>query len=617
MRGRIVGTGKVAAEHRITQGSPRMVMHAYRAFFAPTLISTVLTLAVSGTMFAQSAEQAGLGRKATIVHKVENANERMEMTVATSRILTLDVKIPQAQVNDPEILDLIPLSPTEIQVSAKNPGITEVNLWDENEQVYTIDVIVFADARELDMILSEEFPNASLTVKAIASGVLISGYVDKADDIDTILRIAEAYYPEENSVLTNIKVGGAHQVALHIKVMEVSRTKLRSLGFDWTQRSGANSVVSMAAGVADAITAAANEGGGMTFGIIDGANSFTAMLEAMRRDNLAKILAEPTLVTVSGRPAYFQSGGEIPVITAGTASSGPNTQYKKYGTEIDFVPIVLGNGKIRLEVRPKISEIDNSRSTGGADAFSVRTVDTGVELTAGQTLAIAGLIQSRTESRRVGIPWVSELPYLGMMFRRVVEERNEIELLILVTPELVGPMNPGDVPRLGPGLQTTSPTDWQLYVRGHIEVPVCCQSCGGTGCSQCDARAAIGRQVPAEPGMIGGSDGQFHGAETVLSSEQIDWSRTPGAPRAHRVDAPITSSPDTHNVADSGTPVLLTPQAASAPEALERAPAASDGVSPAEPDNRSSQSTPSITPERASSSQLPGFMGPIGYDVVK
>ena len=595
-----------------------MVMHALRAFLAPALIGTVLALAVSGVVFAQSGEHVELGRKATIVHKVQSANERMEMTVATSRILTLDQKIPQAQVNNPEILDLIPLSPTEYQVSAKKPGITEVNLWGVDKQVYTIDVIVYADARELEMVLDAEFPNAALTVKAIASGVLISGFVDEADDIETILLISQAYYPEKNAVLTNIKVGGAHQVALHIKVMEVSRTKLRSLGFDWSVPVGAAvgavpSIVSLAAGTADALASAPSSGGGMAFGIVDGGGSFSGMLEAMRRDNFAKILAEPTLVTVSGRPAYFQSGGEIPVITAGTATTGPSTQYKSYGTEIDFVPIVLGNGKIRLEVRPRISEVDPTRSVGTAEAFRVRMVDTGVEMMAGQTLAIAGLIQTRVESQRVGIPWVSELPYLGMMFRRVQENRNEIELLVMVTPELVAPMNAEEVPGLGPGMQTTSPNDWQLFVRGHIEVPLCCQGCGGSGCSQCNSEAAVA------PGMIGGSDEELQGAETLNFSEPVDSNRRSGRRQAHQAAAPFTSS-ETLDVSDSRTPDLPMPRTTIASDTAQR-PAArraavSERVSSENPHNRSSQSTPSTTPESDVSSQLPGIMGPIGYDVV-
>lgn len=575
-------------------------MHALRAFLAPTLISMVLALSVSGTLFAQSGEQAEFGRKATIVHKIQNANERMEMTVATSRILTLDLKIPQAQVNDPNILDLIPLSPTEVQISAKNPGITEVNLWDENKQVYTIDVIVYADASELEMILEQEFPDAALKVKPIGTRVLISGYIDNPDNIDTVLRIAEAYYPDENSVLTNIQVGGVHQVLLHVKIMEVSRTKLRALGFDWTQISGAS--------IVDVVSSDVVPTQGVSFTIRGGGSSFQGVLEAMRNDSLAKILAEPTLVTVSGRAAYFQVGGDIGFVQSVTSDGKETIGWKEYGTRLDFMPIVLGDGRIRLEVRPRVSEVDKANSYGTIPAIKKREVETGVEMRPGQTLAIAGLLQSRVESERQGIPWVSEIPYFGAMFRRVEHKTNEVELLIMVTPELVEPIDPEDVPRLGPGMQTGDPTDWQLYMRGHIEVPICCQSCGGTGCDRCADQAANERLLLEEPGMIGGNYGQFHGEEMLSFSRQDDWSRRSGTQRARQPAVRVMSLPDTFDASDSGSPALPMPRITSASDTAERAPV--------KPHNRSSQSTPSTTPELDSSSQLPGYMGPIGYDVV-
>ena len=588
-------------------------MHALRAFLVPALISTILAHFVSGTVFAQSGEQAEIGRKATIVHKIQNANERMEMTVATSRILTLDQKIPQAQVNDPNILDLIPLSPTEVQISAKAPGITEVNLWDENKQVYTIDVIVYADARELEMILEQQFPEAALTVKAIGTRVLISGYVDNPDSIDIILRIAEAYYPDENSVLTNIQVGGVHQVLLHVKLMEVSRTKLRTLGFDWTQVSSG--------GVVNVIGSGATLAQGVTFTISSGGDSFTGLLEAMRNDSLAKILAEPTLVTVSGRAAYFEVGGEIGFVESVDNNGRTTIGWKDFGTRLDFMPIVLGDGRIRLEVRPRVSEVDHVNSFAGIPAIKKREVETGVEMQPGQTLAIAGLLQTRLESERRGIPWVSEIPYLGAMFRRVEEKANEVELLIMVTPELVEPIDPEDAPRLGPGLQTGRPNDWQLYMRGHIEVPICCQSCGGAGCEQCADQAADERVFLEEPGMIGGSNGQLHGAQTLSSSRRDDWSRRSDTQRIRQPAVRVTSSPDTLDVSDSRSPALPMPRTTSASDTAQRAPAArapavSNEISPAKPHNPSSQSTPSTTPEPDSSSQLPGFMGPIGYDVI-
>jgi pilus assembly protein CpaC len=510
----------------------------------------------------------------------------------------LDEKIPTAQVNNPDILELTALSPTEIQISAKIPGVTQVNLWGENGQIYTIDVIVYADTRELSMILAQEFPNAAIKVKPISTGVLISGFVDQPEHVSTIVEIAEEYYPR---VLTNMQVGGVHQVLLHIKVMEVSRTKMRALGLDWTQTSGGNVFRALGAGAADAVGAAATSGGALSFNVIDGGNSFLGQLEAMRRDSLAKLLAEPTLVTVSGRPAYFQSGGEVPVITGGGLGVPANTEYRPYGTEIDFVPIVLGNGRIRLEVRPRVSEIDPSRSQGSAPAFRTRQVDTAVELMAGQTLAIAGMIQSRLESTRVGIPWVSELPYLGMMFRRVMEDQNEIELLVMVTPELVGPMNPDEVPRFGPGLQTESPTDWQLFVRGHIEVPSCCQNCGGSGCDQCAAQAADGQAV-AVPGMIGDGDGQVYDPDLIYSSESVPASRSGRAGRSSTFPAKTISPPPPE------TKWPIAPQMSLSPSAQAAGPQGSH--------NRSDRPTGSERPGPDDDSPPPGFLGPIGYDAV-
>ena len=254
----------------------------------------------------------------------------------------------------------------------------------------------------------------------------------------------------------------------------------------------------------------------------------------MREDKLLKILAEPTLVTISGRPASFLVGGEIPITVP--QSLGTSTiEYKRYGTQLDFVPIVLGNGKVRLEVRPKISDLDwaNSIVINGTTVpgLKSREVETGVEMNAGQTLAIAGLVQTRVESERRGLPWVSDVPYLGVAFRRMKDENNEIELLILVTPELVDPLNPHEVPRCGPGMDTASPSDCELYLKGYLEVPRCCPNCGGDGCAECRRRRDDGNrgQRQADAGhdprahdavKTGSRDGRLPQAVQSLPSRQ-------------------------------------------------------------------------------------------------
>lgn len=452
-------------------------------------------VAASPLATAQTTSPSPDSRKSnSIIHKVRDS-DRLEMTVNTSRILTLDQKIPQIDVNNPEVVSATPLAPNQVLLSAKKPGVTQVSLWDENHQVHTVDVLVFGDARELSMILAAEFPNAALKVRPVSTGVLISGHVDQPDQVSRIIQVAEEYYPK---VINNITVGGVQQVLLHIKVMEVSRTKLRTLGFDFADFFSDGSMI--ASGVAElagqVVGGMANSGRStFQFRIIGGGDSFYGFLEALRQDDLAKILSEPTLVTVSGRKAYFEVGGEIPYeVSQGLGAV--SIEWKKYGARVDFVPIVLGNGRLYLEVRPRVSEVDNTRSaTSRAPAIKSREVDTGVELMAGQTLAIAGLVQTRIEAQNRGLPVVSEVPYLGALFRRVREERNEIETLVLVTPELVEAMEPEEVPQCGPGMRTTSPSDCELYLKGFLEVPNPCPPCNN-GNGFADAMGEMGHMAP-------------------------------------------------------------------------------------------------------------------------
>ncbi len=200
-------------------------------------------------------------------------------------------------------------------------------------------------------------------------------------------------------------------------------------------------------------------------------------MDFLKTRGVAKIVADPKIMTVSGRPARFLQGGEFPVLvpqSLGTVS----IEYRSYGTQVDFVPIVLGNGLIRLELRPRVSELDPALSVTingtTVPALTSREVDTGVEMRAGQTLAIAGLVQTRTVSQVDSLPWIGELPWIGALFRRTSSRQNEVETLILVTPHLVDAMDCHEVPQCGPGFRTTVPNDFELYFKGYIEVPKCC-----------------------------------------------------------------------------------------------------------------------------------------------
>jgi pilus assembly protein CpaC len=397
--------------------------------------------------------------------------------------------------------------------------------------------------------------------------------------VDLIKGLAQQYYPK---VMTNITVGGVQQVLLHLKVYEVSRTKLRTLGFDFTLQPGGGFLYSGVSGLVDAATGGVASGANptMAFRIVDGGSSFFGILEALRRDDLIKLMSEPTLVTYSGRPAYFKVGGKIPYPVS-QGFGAVQVQWEEYGTKVDFVPIVLGNGQVRLEVRPDVSEIDDTRSPfQGIPAFKNSVVDTGVEIGTGQTLAIAGLVQRRIEAQKKAIPVVGEVPYFGAIFSTKREQLNEIETLVLVTPELVDPMNHDEVPPCLPGMRTTSPTDWDLYLKGFLEVPNPCPPCNGPQCIQ---------RYPGQP------------AQPTLP---------PGAdPQSVR---PIPQGANGVDTRSGQRPVTAASYTTRATAGAVRNSASSGRYNPSSPSARSP--SPGAGTKGG---DMPGFLGPVGYEAAE
>jgi pilus assembly protein CpaC len=280
----------------------------------------------------------------------------------------------------------------------------------------------------------------------------------------------------------------------------------------------------------------------------------------------------------------FQVGGEFPILvpqSLGTSS----VDFKKYGTQVDFVPIVLGNGRIRLEVRPRVSEIDESRNvtvgSSSVPGLRVREVETGVEMSSGQTLAIAGLVQTRVEAENLGLPFISEFPYIGAAFRRVKEQRNEVELLILVTPEFTEARDAQEMPPLSPGLCTTSPNDCELYLKGHLEVPNCCPANGG--CANCPTSGSPTEAIPTPEG--------------------VERSPAPASPRTStgRPSEEVAPLPTPTGHAAAGSPTART--------------AARTSYSP---QNRytspGSQQSPAVSNSQRIGSE-PNFIGPMGYEL--
>ncbi len=535
-----------------------------------------------------------------VVQKIHAANTQVEMTVNTSRILTMDGAIPKAQVGNPELVDFTVLSKNEVQLHAKKAGITTVNLWDDKGDIHTVDVIISGDVRELDLLLRSQFPDAALKLWPTSSSTLImSGYVDRADNVNRIVRIAEDYFPK---VLNNMTVGGSQQVLLHVKVMEVSRTSLKTLGFDWMNfSSGGDFVGSAAAGIitkANPTTSVFRTGAAMTtnssetfqFGIVSDPAGFVGFMDALKQNDLLKVLAEPNLVTVSGRPASYLVGGQMPYPQP-TGFGNIAVNFRDFGTQIDFVPIVLGNGGVRLEVRPRVSEIDPTLSINIAGTavpgFRMREVDTGVELKFGQTLAIAGLMQQRETMVKRGIPYLMDMPFIGVAFSRKSSRINEVELLILVRPELVEGLDPEQVPPCGPGTTSMAPDDCGLFWKGYVEVPVQMPTNG-----------------PAAVGPHGAPMGPHHGqpmpGEYILPGDQV----SPDDPQP--VDGASARRTGSGGVVISDQP----PQPPRITSSSSRRT-----VATASRTNSYNPQTPQAADQPDTQTGAPGFIGPRGYDV--
>lgn len=513
----------------------------------------------------------------SVIRKISALSEKLELTTNSSRILTLDMNIPRVQVNNPELLAVTPLSANQVQISAKKPGVTQINLWDEDGNIHSVDVLVYGDARELEVALKTQYPHSSIKVYRYSESLVLKGFVDRPDHVSQIVQLAEDYAPK---VINNISVGGVQQVLLKVRVMEISRTKLRKLGVDWAYVGGNGSFalnsVNQILSFSSLGSLVTNNSDTFAFGIVDGNDAFYGFLDALQQNRCAKILAEPNLVAVSGRPAQFNVGGEFPILvpqSLGTTS----IEFKKYGTQVDFLPIVLGNGNIRLEVRPRISEPDSALSVQleGVDvpALAVREVDTAVEMKAGQTFALAGLVQERTETINRGLPYLSDIPVIGVPFRKTEDEVNEIELLILVTPEFVDPIDEGELPCGGPGYATTSPDNCDLYCGGHLEVPAYCNpirgplACGECGCNPCNCapcgcspsgcgyqnggEGSVSMEGLSMPGGVGYDEGSYVPTRPVtqvqsstLKMEELGNPMSPGQRAAEpSLDVPIQLQP--------------------------------------------------------------------------
>lgn len=383
--------------------------------------------------------------------------------------------------------------PKNIVIRGLQEGTVRLELTDVDGATEIHVVHIVADVVQLREVLKKAVPTANVDVISFRGGVILTGNVARAEDVDTILRVAGAITGSGGQGVVNaMSVGGVHQVQLDVTVARVDRTKTRQKEFAIIVGGTTVSAGSILGGLTSPSATAGNNTVAAGVGIIPGAMSalpnaspnlilgivpaqIQALLQALKTEGLAKLVAEPKLVTQSGRPARFLSGGRQATLSAASGINGPGVTYEDVGTELEFLPIVYGNGKIYLEVAPRVRGVNQGLGTatsfGTVVGFDEQSIRTSIVLESGQTFAIGGLIQTNLQSSVKKVPWLGDLPFIGSAFSAIQQTEQEQELVILVTPHLVDPMDCNQVPDRLPGRETRAADDFELYLESMMELP--------------------------------------------------------------------------------------------------------------------------------------------------
>lgn len=401
--------------------------------------------------------------------------ESVDVMAGSSSRLTFDFKVPELQIENPEIVRATCVSPTQINLTGIKPGVSTLTVSDPDRNLHSIIVNVMIDTRKLELTLKQFFTDSAIRVTPLQTGVLLTGYVARSEDVNNVMQVTTDFFP--TNVVNQLRVDGAQVVATEVKVYEVSRSKLRNLGIDWAANGPNGRVISGFSDLIADFTDLTTVGQNMSVSVFNDESSIQAVLRALEQRNVARLMSQPTLISQNGRPAELLSGGEIPIQVA--VGLGTNSiTFRSFGTKLDVVPIVHGQGELTLEVRAEVSEVaPELAGDTGVPGFRVRRVNTGVPMRTGQTLALAGVYSETNSAESKGAPGLVDKPWFGSLFRNVRSQSNETELVFLLTPRMAGPVDASTVPGNMPGRNSADPSNFELYINGHIEVPRCQVDC--------------------------------------------------------------------------------------------------------------------------------------------
>jgi pilus assembly protein CpaC len=411
------------------------------------------------------------------------AEERwIDVPVGQSHIFKGDRSIGRVLASNPEVASIKLLEQGQVQILGQSVGATDLWVWYQDDMSHPIayDLTVHRDLSDLVRRIDSVVSGAPPRVYPLDDRIAVEGPVDSVETLERITELARVYDEEFVNLMA---VTGDHQIQLQVVFAEVNRTALRELGMNGSLVGKSYGVAAVGpnrstsafasnasiAAVNNGVVPAAAAGTFQYLGAFGDPTGLLAILSVLEQHNVSRTLAQPTLTALSGQQAEFLAGGEIPIPVA-QFGSRISLEFKEYGVKLVFVPTVLGNEVVDMRVYVEVSDVDSStgiRVTGiEVPGFVSRKTESHIRVESGMTVAMAGMLSESTRATFAKVPILGDIPVIGAAFRYVQHRRNETELMIFVTPRLVRPMAPGEVPAAPGQTEDFNPNDFELFLLG-------------------------------------------------------------------------------------------------------------------------------------------------------
>ena len=398
---------------------------------------------------------AAFGQRAAFGQQIEE----LKLTVGKSIVLDYPTDIRQISTSDPSVVDTMAVTTREMLLSAKGAGTSTIIVWSKTGQRSIYAVNVEQNLEPLRRLIKETFPKEDIQIQSTRDSLSLTGRVSSKDIGDRAVAMVSPFAKTVVNYLMLPVAPVDRQIVLKVKFAELDRAKVQQLGVNIISTGATNTIGAVSTGQFGSTSI--NQIGGdaaARFTISDALNVFAfrpdlnlgVFIKALQQENVLQILAEPNLVTTNGKEASFLVGGEfpIPVLQGGGNAGAVTIQFREFGIRLTFNPVVTENNTIKMYVRPEVSTLDTANGVNISGFFipalSTRRMETNIELGQGQSFVIGGLIDDRASEQLSKTPGLANIPLLGALFKSKEERRNRTELVVIVSPEIVKPYEPGD-----------------------------------------------------------------------------------------------------------------------------------------------------------------------------